>query len=162
MQIRSHEQARTTHSSAGDTEHVQWLKEVVTGTAAARNGTQLAKCCNDTVRATQNIPESKEDSVTSKDSLSPRLFLPGTILRIFAALLLSLAPLASTQSGSITGLVTDATGAVGRYSALGARDWFNRSVNPDGSTSKQNPYVRNQLKTPRTVREIRGFRPLQS
>lgn len=33
----------------------------------------------------------------------------------------------------------------GRYNALGARDWFNRKVNPDGSTSPQNPYVRNQF-----------------
>lgn len=33
----------------------------------------------------------------------------------------------------------------GRYNALGARDWFNRKENPDGSTSPQNPYVRNQF-----------------
>jgi hypothetical protein len=33
----------------------------------------------------------------------------------------------------------------GRYNALGARDWFNRKVNADGSTSPQNPYVRNQF-----------------
>jgi TonB dependent receptor len=33
----------------------------------------------------------------------------------------------------------------GRYNALGARDWFNRKVNPDGTPSPQNPYVRNQF-----------------
>ena len=33
----------------------------------------------------------------------------------------------------------------GRYNALGARDWFNRKVNADGSTSPQNPYVRIQF-----------------
>jgi hypothetical protein len=33
----------------------------------------------------------------------------------------------------------------GRYNALGARDWFNRKLNPDGSTAPQNPYVRNQF-----------------
>ncbi len=33
----------------------------------------------------------------------------------------------------------------GRYNAVGARDWFNRAVNPDGSTQKMNPYVRNDF-----------------
>jgi hypothetical protein len=33
----------------------------------------------------------------------------------------------------------------GRYNALGARDWFNPKLNPDGTPSPQNPYVRNQF-----------------
>jgi len=33
----------------------------------------------------------------------------------------------------------------GRYNALGARDWFNPKLNPDGTTQAQNPYVRNQF-----------------
>jgi hypothetical protein len=33
----------------------------------------------------------------------------------------------------------------GRYNALGARDWFNPKLNPDGTASPQNPYVRNQF-----------------
>jgi hypothetical protein len=33
----------------------------------------------------------------------------------------------------------------GRYNALGARDWFNRKENFDGSTQPQNPYVRNDF-----------------
>jgi hypothetical protein len=33
----------------------------------------------------------------------------------------------------------------GRYNALGARDWFNPKLNPDGTGQLQNPYVRNQF-----------------
>lgn len=61
------------------------------------------------------------------------------------------------QYGRNTGAVVDAVtrsgtneihGNVyeyGRYNAVGARDWFNRAVNPDGSTQKMNPYVRNDF-----------------